>query len=134
MNNLTNLYKHKCEQLQEQINNLKKMLNEVNAPLPTQGTPSVVPPTGIDPRMFDPRLIPPYQKPELIPSIVDPLASPPGKANDGDLWQDPQGGTWQYRENPLGIGRGHWYLLQGPYLPQNPPYQYKKGDRWRPLY
>ena len=28
MNHLTNLYKHKCEQLQEQINNIKKMLSE----------------------------------------------------------------------------------------------------------
>jgi len=34
MNHLTNLYKHKCEQLQEQINNLTKMLNEANAPTP----------------------------------------------------------------------------------------------------
>jgi len=28
MNHLTNVYKHKCEQLQEQLNNLTKMLNE----------------------------------------------------------------------------------------------------------
>jgi hypothetical protein len=28
MNHLTNLYKHKCEQLQEQINNMKRMLSE----------------------------------------------------------------------------------------------------------
>jgi hypothetical protein len=32
MNHLTNLYKHKCEQLQEQINNIKRMLNEAEAP------------------------------------------------------------------------------------------------------
>ena len=31
MNHLTNLYKHKCEQLQEQINNLTRMLNEADA-------------------------------------------------------------------------------------------------------
>ena len=30
MDQLTNLYKHKCEQLQEQINNMKRMLNEMN--------------------------------------------------------------------------------------------------------
>ena len=30
MDQLTNLYKHKCEQLQEQINNIKIMLNEMN--------------------------------------------------------------------------------------------------------
>ena len=34
MNHLTNLYKHKCEQLQEQINNMKRMLNEVEQPPP----------------------------------------------------------------------------------------------------
>ena len=28
MDHLTNLYKHKCEQLQEQVNHLKRMLNE----------------------------------------------------------------------------------------------------------
>ena len=32
MNHLTNHYKHKCEQLQEQINNIKKFLNEVQTP------------------------------------------------------------------------------------------------------
>jgi hypothetical protein len=68
MNHLTNLYKHKCEQLQEQINNMKRMLSEAAVPTPTQVTPtqvtpSVVPPSGIDPRMFDPRLIPSYEKP-----------------------------------------------------------------------
>jgi hypothetical protein len=36
MNHLTNLYKHKCEQLQEQINNIKKMLSEAAVPTPTQ--------------------------------------------------------------------------------------------------
>ena len=32
MNHLTNLYKHKCEQLQEQLNHLTRQLNEVTAP------------------------------------------------------------------------------------------------------
>ena len=36
MNHLTNLYKHKCEQLQEQIYNLTRQLNEADAPGPTQ--------------------------------------------------------------------------------------------------
>ena len=41
MNHLTNLYKHKCEQLQEQINNLKRMLNEAeDRTPPTQGNPA----------------------------------------------------------------------------------------------
>ena len=34
MNHLTNLYKHKCEQLQEQLNHLTRQLNEVTAPAP----------------------------------------------------------------------------------------------------
>jgi hypothetical protein len=36
MNHLTNLYKHKCIQLQEQIYRLTKILNEADAPGPTQ--------------------------------------------------------------------------------------------------
>ena len=41
MNHLTNLYKHKCEQLQEQLNHLTRMLNEVTAPAPaTPNTPA----------------------------------------------------------------------------------------------
>ena len=47
MNHLTNHYKHKCEQLQEQINNIKRMLNEVNAP-PDGGLPPMQMPTGWD--------------------------------------------------------------------------------------
>jgi len=46
MNHLTNLYKHKCEQLQEQIDNLTRMLNEAvppripkKLPRPTGGPP-----------------------------------------------------------------------------------------------
>jgi hypothetical protein len=38
MNHLTNVYKHKCEQLQEQIKNITKMLNEAHPPrLPKRG-------------------------------------------------------------------------------------------------
>ena len=44
MNHLTNVYKHKCEQLQEQIKNITKMLNEA------EGTadPTVLYPTATD--------------------------------------------------------------------------------------
>ena len=97
MNHLTNLYKHKCEQLQEQINNIKRMLNEVNSagmvdiPSPF---PSVVPPnnpTGIDPRMFDPALQP-DNKPRYQPrEYYGPY--PPQTANPGDLYHGPNGGT-----------------------------------------
>jgi hypothetical protein len=44
MNHITNLYKHKCEQLQEQIYHLTKMLNEADAPGPTQFSPEWHPP------------------------------------------------------------------------------------------
>ena len=43
MNHLINLYKYKCEQLQEQINNMKRMLNEMNAE--HNGPPGTRPPT-----------------------------------------------------------------------------------------
>ena len=45
MNHLTNLYKHKCEQLQEQINNMKKMLNEMQLPPGVIGTDQHGPPS-----------------------------------------------------------------------------------------
>jgi hypothetical protein len=45
MNHLTNLYKHKCEQLQEQINNIKKQLNEVQLPPGVIGTDQHGPPS-----------------------------------------------------------------------------------------
>jgi hypothetical protein len=55
MNHLTNLYKHKCEQLQEQINHLNKLLLEVNAE--HSGTGGTPPPTvirfGVTPDGYD---------------------------------------------------------------------------------
>ena len=114
MNHLTNLYKHKCEQLQEQIYCLTRMLNEVNAPLPTQGNPSVVPPNGIDPGMFNPRLIPRYERPNRdptkpVPGI--PSANPPknpfdpDNPFDGSIWHDTSGNTWIYRD-------GSWRCIE----------------------
>jgi hypothetical protein len=41
MNHLTNLYKHKCEQLQEQLNNLTRMLNEAAPPPWWKGSPRI---------------------------------------------------------------------------------------------
>ena len=43
MDHLTNFYKHKSEQLQEQFNHLKRMLNEAMPPIP----PIHIPPTHI---------------------------------------------------------------------------------------
>ena len=46
MDHLTNLYKHKCEQLQEKINHLNKLLLEVNE-TEYNGTGNTPPPTVI---------------------------------------------------------------------------------------
>jgi len=69
MNHLTNHYRHKCEQLQEQINNMKKMLNEVNSVLPTLGTPSLANELG-----YAPPVTPPSQAP---PKPTKPSTPPP---------------------------------------------------------
>jgi len=42
MDQLTNLYKHKCEQLQEQIYNLTRMLNEAGGPPRFGGIPRFI--------------------------------------------------------------------------------------------
>jgi hypothetical protein len=106
MNHLTNLYKYKCEQLQEHINNLTRMLNEADAPLPTQGTPSLVPPSGIDPRMFDPNIMPPVDRNpnkyspkwrERLPRDRDSIG--------GSFFFDPEGNTWQYLD-------GRWEVIR----------------------
>ena len=102
MDQLTNLYKHKCEQLQEQLNNLTRMLNEVNSVLPTLGTPSlanelgyappVTPPSQAPPKPTKPSTPPPkppvlpYPKPRL-PSYPWPGAptfppKPPGMSDE----------------------------------------------------
>ena len=70
MNHLTNLYKHKCEQLQEQINNIKRMLNEAEAP-PIIISPNIANPwiPNIEPNPFGlewvggPKPTPPSDKP-----------------------------------------------------------------------
>jgi hypothetical protein len=62
MNHLTNFYKNKCEQLQEQVINLQKLLNEVAAP-PT-------PPTPID-HTNDPTVIGDRWKPGATPLDFD---------------------------------------------------------------
>jgi hypothetical protein len=81
MNHLTNLYKNKCEQLQEQIYRLTRMLNEadtISTGSPTSGT---VPPSGIDPSMFDRDIQPaptkPYTPTKPVPGSQD-YGFPPG--------------------------------------------------------
>ena len=72
MNHLTNHYKHKCEQLQEQINNIKKMLNEADAPGPTQ-FPSEWNPPLLAPADFQVPLETPTRKPNPTPPPQYPL-------------------------------------------------------------
>jgi hypothetical protein len=87
--------------LQEQVQYLKRQLNEANTPVPTQGTPSI-PPSGIDPRMFDPRLISPYELPARNPSLPVPgmpSEKPPTNQQDGSIWHDTGGNTWIWRGN-----------------------------------
>ena len=128
MNHLTNLYKHKCEQLQEQIYCLTRMLNEVNAPLPTQGTPSVVPPNGIDPGMFDPRLIPRYERPTRDPSSPVPgvpSEEPQKNPQDGSIWYDTGGNTWIFRG-------GLWHCIVS--RPDRPMIGMRYDPRTRRIY
>lgn len=105
MNHLTNLYKNKCQQLQEHIDNLTRMLNEADTPLPTQGTPSVVPPSGIDPRMFDPRLMPPVDRNpnQYSPKWRDRMPRD-RYSTEGSFFTDREGNTWQFLD-------GRWEVI-----------------------
>jgi hypothetical protein len=111
MNHLTNLYKHKCEQLQEQINNLTRMLNEVNSagmvdiPSPFQSPVPLNNPTGINPDVFAPHL-----HPDRIPTYQPPIhygPKPPLNPIPGHLWQDPSGRTWVWRDD---LGKWRFYI------------------------
>ena len=72
MNHLTNLYKHKCEQLQEQIYRLTRMLNEADAsgpgefqvPNQPQDAPFQVAPLPGEPGHAWPTQKPYYQVPK----------------------------------------------------------------------
>ena len=115
MNHLTNLYKHKCEQLQEQISILTRMLNEVNSagmvdiPSPFQSPVPPNNPTGIDPGMFDPSIRP--SKPRLTPgrwgtSRWHNWIMPKEKyVAPGSFWVDPDGNTWQFLD-------GRWEVIR----------------------
>ena len=113
MNHLTNFYKNKCENLQEKLCILTRMLNEADAPLPTQGTPSVVPPSGIDPRMFDPSIQPPVER--LHPREYHQTWPPhPYMISPGSLWYDREGRTWEMRN-------GRWILINNGDTMTEPP-------------
>jgi hypothetical protein len=110
MNHLTNLYKHKCEQLQEQINNMKRMLNEVNSagmvdiPSPFQSPIPLNNPTGIDPGMFDPSIRP--QRPQIKPRGLQPGWLPNWKTSTpGSFHFDSDGNTWQFLD-------GRWEVIR----------------------
>jgi hypothetical protein len=107
MNHLTNLYKHKCEQLQEQINNIKKMLNEVNAP--DGGLPPMQVPSYYD--QYGPRSIPPgepgsqqHGPPKPRPNGPPPQPPPDATQEEWFQWLDRM---WQ------------WYIKNYPYSTTN---------------
>jgi len=109
MNHLTNLYKHKCEQLQEQINNIKRMLNEVNAPdggLPPMQIPI---PTEFD--MFGPRN-PNYGIPTGQPG--NPNQGPP-KPDPNAAPQQPLPGASEAEWNQWLDRMWRWYISNYPY-------------------
>ena len=96
MNHLTNLYKHKCEQLQEQINNIKRMLNEAEAP-----------PVN-DPDYPQPKQLPDGRWYTPIPSDFDPqIPNPTGP------WQYP---VWNHDSEPPKGWDGWW-----PDAPEDDP-------------
>ena len=109
MNHLTNHYKHKCEQLQEQINNIKRMLNEVNAPdggLPPMQIPI---PTEFD--MFGPRN-PNYGIPTGQPG--NPNQGPP-KPDPNAAPQQPLPGASEAEWNQWLDRMWRWYISNYPY-------------------
>ncbi len=73
MNHLTNLYKHKCVQLQEKIYRLTKMLNEADAPGPTQFPSEFQVPNQPQDKPFQVAPLygePGYEDPIFVPHVV----------------------------------------------------------------
>jgi hypothetical protein len=101
MNHLTNLYKHKCEQLQEHINNLTRMLNEVDAkgemvqdiPVGYPGSEQHGPPAPIKPTSPSSPTVPPPQ----------PTGNDPAEWNQwlDEMWQ------WYIRYYPYTLNGGN---------------------------
>ena len=104
MNHLTNHYKHKCEQLQEQINNIKKMLNEVNAP-PDGGLPPMQVPSYYD--QYGPRSIPPGEP-------GSQQHGPPKPRPNGPP-QQPLPGASEIEWNQWLDRMWQWYITNYPY-------------------
>ena len=82
MNHLTNFYKNKCEQLQEQVNNLQKLLNEVQDTIPDYELPP-----GVWPHTNDPQPDP-AEFPDWVPARFgdenSPWPSMPSKPYEED--------------------------------------------------
>jgi hypothetical protein len=113
MNHLTNLYKHKCEQLQEQINNIKKMLSEVNAP-PDGGLTPIQMPTEWD--LVGPRS-PNYGIPTGFPGSDQ--HGPPSPYDFSDAPQPPTGNDPVEWNNWLDR-MWQWYINKYPYNMTSP--------------
>ena len=80
MNHLTNVYKHKCEQLQEQLNHLTRMLNEAPGgipPRPFRGRPRIHGIPDLEgPIPHGPKV--PYGPPrQNIPSLIRDIPTDP---------------------------------------------------------
>lgn len=131
MDHLTNLYKHKCEQLQEQINNIKKMLSESDMepqnpwgyPSPYQTPdghwkspvlpyPENYPPQGgPTPRTPPTKPAPPFRNPKGTPRPAPSGTNPPRSPYEigGQGWEKwvRQPGNW-HANNPHPFGSPAW--------------------------
>ena len=101
MDHLTNLYKHKCEQLQEQINNIKRMLNEAEAP-PIIISPNIANPwiPNIEPNPFGVEWVGGPKPPPPKPKPPEPLP----RGFPKPKYEDPRNHDPANTPEPAGIG------------------------------
>jgi len=129
MNHLTNLYKHKCEQLQEQINNLKRMLNE------SDKNP-IAPPYPVPPWYTVPGNDPGYPAPRQTPDgywySPKPTGLPNNLPRDDDAEEEEEYPfpVWYHDSDPGPLWDGWW-----PDAPDDDPRheQPTEWPRWNPL-
>ena len=118
MNHLTNLYKNKCEQLQEQVQYLTRRLNEKVIPTVIRyyqpyGSSEMVPMLGSRPGSLD--HVPPTN-PDRFGFPISP--------NDGTFFYDNMGYTWVFSE-------GLWKCVQLTNI-EGTQYYVRVGDIYDP--